>query len=310
MTTSIDYIQKILGWPSPDQIWAPIGSGPSVFARLAREKIGFAVNRLPEGSLARVGILSENPFSESTEAPIAIVCDFQRYVSQQTLSEVHKLAWNFCRSPLLFTIEPDILKAWTCWEHPAALGQGSEEATPLAEFRFDPKSSSVLPEAVAHAFHWIRLVTGDFFDRYKDRFRSSQRADQVLLRNLEFVRDRLTSMALNDDVVHDLLARLIFVQFLRQRTDRSGIPALDDSVLASLWSRGVLSRLYFDIDKILEDKDDTYHLFRWLNEIFNGDLFPGKGGTEEEREEEWRNEMRASPRSLGRICAWGLADAG
>jgi hypothetical protein len=35
---------------------------------------------------------------------------------------------------------------------------------------------------------------------------------------------------------------------------------------------------------ILRDHRNSYKFFRWLNSKFNGDLFPGKGATEEERE--------------------------
>lgn len=35
---------------------------------------------------------------------------------------------------------------------------------------------------------------------------------------------------------------------------------------------------------------DSYKFFRWLNSKFNGDLFPGKGATEEKRETEWQTE--------------------
>ena len=44
------------------------------------------------------------------------------------------------------------------------------------------------------------------------------------------------------------------------------------------------------MESILRDKEETYALFRWLNDKFNGDMFPGKGGTPEEREVEWKIE--------------------
>ena len=44
------------------------------------------------------------------------------------------------------------------------------------------------------------------------------------------------------------------------------------------------------VQQILDDKDEAYALFRWLNDKFNGDLFPGKGVTSDEREAEWQAE--------------------
>src|SRR5207249_3944187 len=55
---------------------------------------------------------------------------------------------------------------------------------------------------------------------------------------------------------------------------------------------GVLSGRYAKLADLLESYDDTYALFRWLNERFNGDLFPGKGDTPAQREEEWKAEQR------------------
>jgi hypothetical protein len=55
---------------------------------------------------------------------------------------------------------------------------------------------------------------------------------------------------------------------------------------------GEFSTRYQNLPKILGNHRDTYRFFRWLNDKFNGDLFPGKGATEEEREAEWQAEER------------------
>lgn len=88
-----------------------------------------------------------------------------------------------------------------------------------------------------------------------------------------------------------MLARIIFIQFLFQKQDSDGNPALNERILQDLHGQGVLSEQYRELPEILENFDDTYTLFRWLNNKFNGDLFPGKGETEEEREAEWQAEM-------------------
>ena len=53
----------------------------------------------------------------------------------------------------------------------------------------------------------------------------------------------------------------------------------------------ILSKKYNDLESILSNYTDSYQLFRWLNDHFNGDLFPGKGATPQEREAEWQKEM-------------------
>ena len=114
----LDLAHEKLGWPSREQVMNPTGSGPSVYAHLAREKLGNAINRFQNEAKAQVGILAANPNSDTTEAPLAIVCEFQKQASVDTLKETHRLAWSFCRSPLLLTLEPHLLRVWTCCELP------------------------------------------------------------------------------------------------------------------------------------------------------------------------------------------------
>src|SRR6185369_918939 len=111
---------KQFDWPSPEQIFDPSGAGPNVFAQLAQEKLGKAIERLQDGTGVKVGILAASPEDDATESPIAIVCEFQRTASEKTLQEAHRLAWNFSYAPLLITIEPGLVRAWSCCEEPPA----------------------------------------------------------------------------------------------------------------------------------------------------------------------------------------------
>lgn len=112
----LELAHEKLHWPTPKQILAPSGAGPSVYARIAKEKLGKTISELPDGEGVQVGILAANPLGDSTEAPIAIVCNFQNEVSEETLKYTYKLAWSFTRSPSLITIEPSQLRIWTCYD--------------------------------------------------------------------------------------------------------------------------------------------------------------------------------------------------
>lgn len=285
----IDEVHSQLGWPEPRQILHPDGCGPAMYAELARQKIGAAIDRIPDSAGTEVGILSENPFSDTTEAPIAIVCNFPRAISERTLFETNLLAWNFCRSRLLITLEPHLLRVWSCWEQPSRHVQSKGNL--VYQTGFDSSTNSFLSNRVLSILHWVELVSGSFFYRFQNRFDRNQRADRTLLSNLEALRNELKELALPDDTVHDLLARIIFVQFLMQRKDRSGRPALDENLLTRLFEQEVLERKYADLGSILKNKFDTYKLFRWLNRRFNGDLFPGKGGNDLDREDDWWAEI-------------------
>jgi len=203
------------------------------------------------------------------------------------------LAWNFSRSPMLVTVEPHLLRAWTCCEAPVDdLFSGSV----VHELRADTLASAgqrSVSSAAASALHWINLVSGQFFRENEKRFRRDQRADQTLLDNLRFVRARLRDTGLrSDDVCHDLLARIIFIQFLFDRKDSSGNAALTPGKLEWLKEQGILKAKHEGFSSILGDYEETYRFFRWLNGRFNGDLFPGKGKTELEREQAWQAEKR------------------
>jgi hypothetical protein len=139
----------------------------------------------------------------------------------------------------------------------------------------------------------VNLVSGEFFKRSAGRFSRDGRADQMLLGNLRYIRARLREAGLeDDDICHDLLARIIFVQFLFDRKDSDGIAALNPNRLTRLHNDRVLARRHTSFDSILSNYADTYKLFDWLNTKFNGDLFPGKGDTAADRARGWAAEKR------------------
>lgn len=273
-STIIESLHEQLQWPEPPAIYEPQGPGPSVYARLARRKLAEPLHQRSDGKDATVGVLSADPNSDDSDAPVAIVCEFPRQITPATLREVHRLAWNFCRSPLLITIEPHLIRSWSCYETPSLETLLPPE--PLEEFPFDDAKNL---QRLADSLHWIELASGNFLAGQRDRFPSGQRADETLLENLGYVREKLTG-ELPEEITHDLLARLIFIQFLCHRKDSGGSPALNANVLANLHEKGVLSRPYSSLPEILRHKGDTYALFEWLNDRFNGDLFP----------DDWREE--------------------
>lgn len=281
---SLRLTHEKLGWPSRAEILTPSGAGSRVFAELAVTKIG---NALPSAN-ARIGILTENPKTPSTEPPLAIVCETQLSLGEQQLRELQRLGWNFSKSPMLITIEPQLLRVWTCCKPPAD--------DLLTEYLVDELSLADLENGLsgraAQVLHWVNLVSGKFFREHAEQFRRDQRADQMLLENLAFVRTRLQEDELNDDVCHDLLARVVFVQFLFDRKDPSGYAALNPGKLERLYEEGVLRGKHDSFASILSNYHETYRFFSWLDERFNGDLFPGKNHTGAARDQAWQAEKQ------------------
>ena len=289
----LEITHEKLFWPSPSQVLAPTGVGPGIYAQLVREKIGNAIARdCPDAAGVNVGILTKSPEGDETEAPLAIVCDFKRPISHTTLRKVYTLAWSFSRAQALITVEPHLLRVWTCCEEPPLEDQ-QDELKPIVSLEKNaltaPSDTSLAQQAAA-SLYWVELASGQFFQQHEERFLKSRAADYMLLSNLKSVRHQLNELRLDEDIIHDLLARLIFIQFLFHRKDSSGKPALDENFLKAPYKKNILSAVYHDLSEILTNHNDTYAFFRLLNDRFNGDLFPGKGVTENEREHEWKKE--------------------
>jgi methylase of polypeptide subunit release factors len=256
----------------------------------AQEKLRRGLGREIGADDVNVGLLLPDDPGADTPAPFAIVCEFRRVPSAEVLEAAHRLAWNYSKAPLLLTVDPSSVRAWTCCEIPtqeSTLFTGGPEIT---EVRLEWRDKGEQGQ-LATALHWVNLVSGRFFAEHAERFIPAGRLDQVLLSNLKSIRQQLHRARLPYTVAHDLLGRVIFIQFLFQRTDSSGNAALNAAVLHRLLEQGVLKKRHEDLASILFDRNDVYRFFRWLNEKFNGDLFPGKQEGEEEREQEWQHEI-------------------
>src|SRR5690625_3025077 len=103
-----------LGWPSAKRVISPKGGGQEHYAKQVRTKIGAALTKFGRGLVVETGILTSNPDVDSSESPIAIICQFHQSVGDDVLREAQRLAWNFSRASLLITLEPHRVQAWTC----------------------------------------------------------------------------------------------------------------------------------------------------------------------------------------------------
>ncbi|MFO0056001.1 MAG: SAM-dependent DNA methyltransferase, partial [Dolichospermum sp.] len=217
----LELAHQNLHWPTPKEILEPSGAGPSVYAGIAREKLGRTISKLSDGYGVQIGVLSANPQGDSTETPIALVCDFPTEVSEDTIRKTYQLAWSFSRTPSLITTEPQRLRIWTCYEEPPKEDDIIKPVVNISKQEIESFNQLSLSGQAAETLrlHWVDLVSGQFFQEHSQRFQRSQAADQMLLKNLKSVRERLQQNELDDDTIHDLLARIIFIQFLFDRQE-------------------------------------------------------------------------------------------
>jgi hypothetical protein len=280
-----------LGWPTPNAILDPKGEGPSVIAQIAKKKIGDSLARDFPSVSVNIGILTSNPDGETSISPLAIVCEFPLGAPDEALREAQRLAWNLSRSSLLVTLEPHRLMAWSCFQDP----QQDDSLLQVCEYKDESSGQSVSSEQtrIRQLLHWVSLITGNLQKQHPDHFPMNGSADALLLKNLKFVRAQLLARSLPRDFCHDLLARVIFTQFLFHRKDSRGNPFFSKSLLSKR-CEGALAREHHDLASILKDKEETYALFRWMDGRFNGDLFPGKENqSDAERESAWQAEKNA-----------------
>jgi len=293
----LEHACQNLGWPSHEEVLHPKAAGPRHYAERVTLKIGEALKRRMAGVEVTTGILCADSQADTSEAPIAVVCQFSHAVPDEVLMEAQRLCWNFSRTALLITLEPHRIQSWTCSKAPGKKRKAKDfRILPPIEWKQGESPTSALQQEAAQALNWVQLVSGGLLEKHKNMFPKDERVDAMLVSNLKAVRRELTvEMGLLPEVCHSLLARLIFTQFLFQRTDSAGRPAISQTVLDGRFD-GQLREVYphaTALESILRDKEETYSLFRWLNEKFNGDMFPGKGGTLEEREAEWQTEKDA-----------------
>ncbi|AUB81112.1 HsdM family class I SAM-dependent methyltransferase [Candidatus Thiodictyon syntrophicum] len=296
---SLELACKYLGWPEPGLVINPSGEGLRALNTLARKKIGDRLAQdFPETRGCRIAILANDFNAPGTPVPLAIVCVFARAVPQRALAALHRLAWNFSHAPTLVVAEAQRLRVFTCCKPPPSGNQLLEEWENLPSEIPDEAVDfgTALQGTAAKALHWVNLASGILSVRYPQLFDRNQCADRMLLENLKVVRDRLHSgsaerSALALDIIHDLLARLIFVQFLFQRMDSHGQAALNREFMVGLHEQGHLRCRHEDLESVLRDHADTYALFRYLDQRFNGDLFPGKDKPAMQRRDLWADEM-------------------
>jgi hypothetical protein len=287
-----DDIHNWLGWPGRDQAFEPSGAGAQVYAEFAKKKLLGALKQAHPGVEIRVGIIAADPNSDSSEAPLALVCEFPRAASDEVLDLTHQLAWNFSRTALLITLEPHRFIAWSCYQDPTQGEQRRVCELPTPD-GFQPAGTQQ-QQAVRDLLHWVNLITHRAQQERPNQFPADGRADALLLKNLRYIRGELLRRNLAQDHCHDLLARVIFTQFLFHRKDTDGNAFFSPAKMRRLHEDGVLSKVHDNLASLLSHKTDTYALFGWMDERFNGDLFPGKDGENEDfREAAWRAEKNA-----------------
>jgi hypothetical protein len=196
----------------------------------------------------------------------------------QTIAEAHRLAWNMGRAPLLFLVLPGKIRVHSTFEAPKRdrrTGDLHPEAG-LIDI-LDLTTHTEQARQTVAKYRREELLSGRFWelDASRERFSPRTRVERSLLENLKAIRSRLISEmdpsldpADRSRIVHALLGRSIFIQYLQDRKDGDGYSAFPKDYLSE-FSPG--AERFADV---LATKKATYELFEALAVKFNGDIFP------------------------------------
>ncbi len=188
------------------------------------------------------------------------------------IAEAHKLAWNMGRAPLLFIVLPGRILVHSTYEcpRPRRRDRSLDDKAGLID-KIDLVANVERARQDLRKYRREELLSGRFWEwqEIRERFNPNTRVEKNLLNNLSAIRSLLVHQEkLDPHIVHSLLGRAIFIQYLQDRKDSQGYSAFPQGYFERFLP-GAMS-----FPDILSDKRATYLLFESLEEKFNGDIFP------------------------------------
>ncbi len=173
------------------------------------------------------------------------------------LARLHKLSWNHGLAPMLWVVTPTSIRLYNCYSKPTQESNPDEHN--LIKIFEDTESS--LKQLNEHASR-LQIESGEFWQwQNAKQIDRKKRVDRVLVEDLREAEKNLRAKGLKSEVAHALLMQSIFVAYLEDR----GI--LDTQFFHSRFNVNSFINL-------LDDISATRDLFAWLQETFNGDMFP------------------------------------
>ena len=180
----------------------------------------------------------------------------------------HEAAWNLSTAPLLWIVTPTDVRLYDCYASPSRRGpQAATVPSPLDRFAI---ASEDRLRALDAACGRLATETGAFWSsRIGAKINRRHRVDHELLAEIAALEQLLTDFTPTDgsaqarkqarDFAQRLIGRCIFSWYLLDRR---------------LAQRFLPSNLPRNLSAIFRTPDFAFALFDWLQETFNGDLFP------------------------------------
>jgi len=191
---------------------------------------------------------------------------------EEKIRGIHLEVWNTSRIPLFFVALPTELRIYSAFQKPAkTVDEWTEKNRWLKRVESITQISEML-----HDFSRLEIESGRLFFNNKKDFKRENRVDRCLLKNLRLLRRRLQGdNPEKREYVHALIGRSIFIRYLEDR-----------DVLVPEYFTEQSNGKYNNYAQCLQNKNDTFVLFRKLRVEFHGDIFPLSDAEEEHIKEE------------------------
>jgi len=215
-------------------------------------------------------VLQRIPVNDSSY-PLAYFRQLEEY-NPTNIANAHRLAWNMGRAPLLFIVVPGRILVHSTYERPRPRrtdGSLGHEAGLIDAI--DLVDNVERARQQLQKYRREELLSGRLWEReyIRKRFNPNTRVEKNLLKNLSAIRSLLIDReGLDSRVVHSLLGRAIFIQYLQDRRDAQGYNAFPEGYFGRFCSGAV------SFPDVLSSKQAAYSLFEALEDKFNGDIFP------------------------------------
>lgn len=175
-------------------------------------------------------------------------------LSDERIAGWHRAIWNQGFAPLLWVISPKQIAIYNGFSRPREAGNSAEHLLYTFE-RIEEELERL--DALAGR---LAMETGQFWRHARSVDRRTC-VDQQLLSDLGALERDLVSANLDAPSAQGLIGRSIFTQYLIDRE------IVTRQFLEKEYGHGMLSA-------ILRNRRSTERLFDWLQETFNGDMFP------------------------------------
>lgn len=197
---------------------------------------------------------SHQPNNGTSSREITVYFKYVHEPVDPTVAAWHRELWNHGFTPLLWVVSDRCVDLYNGFSRPRHQHSASDHL--LESFQTTDRGL----EKLALRAGRMSMETGQFWQNIPSLNRKTA-VDRQLLQELRELEQVLASTKLELQEVHKLIIRSIFIKYLFDRK------ILDTSTLENICGRSNLSEVF-------DDRVAAQHLFHWLQDTFNGDMFP------------------------------------